>query len=66
MECIQYGVAEKALDSDSEELDFRPGSATVGGGGARGIPLSHGNCILSKDSAVSFDCENILKSFEKV
>lgn len=32
MECIQYGVAEKALDSDSEELDFCPGSATVVGG----------------------------------
>lgn len=36
VECIQYGVVEKALDSDSEELDFRPGSATVGGRGARG------------------------------
>lgn len=32
VECIQYGVAEKALDSDSEELDFCPGSATVVGG----------------------------------
>lgn len=29
VERIQYGVVEKALDSDSEELDFHPRSATV-------------------------------------
>lgn len=33
VERIQYGVIEKALDSDSEELDFHPCSATVVCGG---------------------------------